>query len=73
MKDADENIMHVTASLSVRFKRPTPLDKPVTLRAHVKEVNDNRITVSCTLYSGDTICATGEVVTVGVNRDSFLN
>ncbi|MHA1290104.1 MAG: PaaI family thioesterase, partial [Candidatus Thorarchaeota archaeon] len=38
MKDAKENVIHVTASLSIKFKRPTPLDKPVTLRARVKEV-----------------------------------
>ena len=72
MSDADENIMYVTASLFVKFRRPTPLDKPVTLRARVKEVDGKRITVSCSLYSGDTICATGEVVTVGVNSDEFL-
>jgi acyl-coenzyme A thioesterase PaaI-like protein len=70
--NADENIMHVTASLSVKFKRPTPLDKPVTLRARIKKVDGNRITVSCDLYSGSTICATGEVVTVGVNPNTFI-
>lgn len=72
MRDAKENIMYVTASLSIKFKKPTPLDKPVTLRAHVKEVDANRITVSCALYSGDTLCATGEVVTVGVDLIVFL-
>ncbi len=71
-KDASWNIMHVTASLSVKFKRPTPLDKPVTLRAQVKEVDGNRITVSCSLYSGETLCVIGEVVTVGVNPDVFI-
>ena len=72
MTNGNENLMHVTASLSVRFKRPTPLDKPVTLRARVKEVDGNRITVTCSLYSGDTICVTGEVVTVGVDPKVFL-
>jgi acyl-CoA thioesterase FadM len=72
MADTDENIMYVTASLFVKFRRPTLLDKPVTLRARVKEVAGNRITVSCSLYSGDTVCATGEVVTVGVDSAKFL-
>lgn len=72
MAGTDENIMYVTASLLVKFRRPTPLDKPVILRARVKEVDGNRITVLCTLYSGDTVCATGEVVTVGVNSEEFL-
>jgi acyl-coenzyme A thioesterase PaaI-like protein len=68
----DDPVMHVTASLSVRFKRPTPLNKPVTLRARVKEVDGNRMTVDCELYSGDTVCVTGQVVTVGVDPDIFL-
>ena len=72
MNGADENIMHVTASLFVKFEKPTPLDKPVTLRARVKEVDGNRITVTCSLYSGETVCATGEIVTVGVNPNVFI-
>ena len=72
MNDANTNIMHVTASLSIKFKRPTPLDKPVTLRARIKEVDGNRITVSCSLYSGETLCVTGEVVTVGVDHDAII-
>ncbi|GAG53669.1 unnamed protein product [marine sediment metagenome] len=65
-------MMYVTASLFVKFKKPTPLDKPVTLRARVKEVEGNRITIDCELYSGDAICATGEIVTVGVDPDIFI-
>lgn len=72
LKDAKEDVMYVTASLFVKFKRPTPLDKPVTLRARVKDVNGDRIIVECELYSGDTICATGEVVTVGVDLNAFV-
>lgn len=72
MADAEENIMYVTASLSVRFKKPTPLDKPATLRARVKEVDGNKITVLCSLYPGNTVCATGEVVTIGVDSIKFL-
>ena len=67
-----EKLMHVTASLSIKFKRPTPLDQPVTLRGRVREIDGNRITVDCLLYSGDTLCVTGEVVTVGVNPDVFI-
>jgi len=68
----DANSMYVTASLTVKFKKPTPLDKPVTLRAHVKEFDGDRITVTCTLYSGNTLCATGEVVTACVDPAVFI-
>lgn len=70
--DGRDHFMYVTGSLSVKFIRPTPLDKPVTLRAKVKEVNENRITVSCTLHSGDLLCATGEVLTVKVETKKFV-
>jgi len=72
MGGADASLMYVTASLFVKFRRPTPLDKPVTLRAQVKDVDGKRITVSCSLYSGDTLCATGEIVTVGVEQNDFI-
>ncbi len=72
MANVDANVMYVTASLSIKFKKPTPLDKPVTLRARVKEVDGNRITVSCDLYSGNIVCVTGEIVTVGVDSDKFV-
>jgi acyl-coenzyme A thioesterase PaaI-like protein len=69
---SDYHLMHVTASLSVKFLRPTPTDKPVTLRARVKDFGTRRIIVTCSLYSGDIECATGEVVTVSVDSKKFL-
>ena len=69
--DAD-HIMHVTASLKVRFLKPTPLDRPVTLRASVKEIDGNKTVLFCSLYSGDDVCAAGEVMTVGVDPKQFV-
>jgi acyl-coenzyme A thioesterase PaaI-like protein len=68
----DAHLMHVTSSLSVKFLRPTPMDRPVTLRARLKEVNGRRITVTCSLFSGGVECATGEVVAVSVDPDKLL-
>ena len=67
-----DQVMHVTASLKVKFLKPTPLDKPVTLRASVKEIDENKTVLFCSLYSGDTVCATGEVTTVGVDLKMFV-
>ena len=68
----DDHTMHVTASLSVKYLRPTPLNEPVTLRARVKEMSGRKITVSCSLFSGESECATGEVVTASVDVNRFL-
>ena len=48
----------VTAEFAVRFKRPTPSNAPMTLRAHVVESTDDRATVDATLESGGVVCAT---------------
>ncbi|MFX1483360.1 MAG: PaaI family thioesterase [Promethearchaeota archaeon] len=70
--EGSKHIIHVTASISVRFHKPTPVDKPVTLRARVKESDGHKTIVTCSLYSGDCECATGEVLTVGVALDDFV-
>ena len=67
------HIMFVTGSLYVKFLKPTPVDKPVTLRAQVKEINGNKITVTCPLYSEQTKCAIGEVVAFQVDSNKFLS
>jgi acyl-coenzyme A thioesterase PaaI-like protein len=72
MANSDYHFMHVTASLSIRFLRPTPMDRPVTLRARVTESGGRRAVVACSLYSGDIECATGEVVTVSVDPEKFM-
>lgn len=70
--DSEQHFMHVTGGISVKYLRPTPMDKPIKLRARVTEMSENKIRVSCDLYSGDVKCATGEVVTVRVDADIFL-
>jgi acyl-coenzyme A thioesterase PaaI-like protein len=56
----------VTGSLFVKYLKPTPVDKPVTLRARVKELKERKITVTCSLFSEGIECVTGEVVAVRV-------
>jgi acyl-coenzyme A thioesterase PaaI-like protein len=48
----------VTAEFHVKLKRPTPLDRPVELRARVVETDGDRVTVEATLESGGTVTAT---------------
>ena len=71
--DMDKHFMYVTSGISVRYLKPTPLDKPVTLRAKVIDMNDYKIKVACELFSGDMKCATGDVLTVRVDVRQFLS
>ena len=60
---------YVTGSLFVKYLQPTPVDKPVTLRARVKEMKGRKITVTCLLFSDGKECATGEVVAIETSKE----
>jgi acyl-coenzyme A thioesterase PaaI-like protein len=55
-----------TASLSITYRRPVPLDQPLELRAHVTGRDGTRSTVECSLSSGGKECARGDAVAVRV-------
>ena len=69
---SNPHFVHVTGAISVKYLRPTPMNKPVTLRARVTEMGEDKIKVTCELYSDEVKCATGEVLTVRVDPDIFL-
>lgn len=59
-----------TASLNVEYLRPAPIDAPMQLRARVTGGEGRRITVACSVYSGETEVARAAVVAVRV-RESW--
>lgn len=54
----------VTASLNVRYLRPTPLGVPLTVRGTVAELKGRKVVVTATVEAAGEVCATGEVVAV---------
>ncbi len=58
----------VTAEYSVKLRRPTPTNAPVTVRARVAESTDDRARITATLEAGGRVCATGEGVFVAVKE-----
>ena len=65
-------ISYVTGSLTVRYLKPTTLDTPVVLRAHVTELHPRKALVHCDLYSGEEKTAEGDVLAVRFNMDKSL-
>jgi acyl-coenzyme A thioesterase PaaI-like protein len=63
---SDPAIWYATASLAVRYLRPTPLDRLVTVRARVVETRLKRTTLVCALSADDVECVQAEVVAVRV-------
>lgn len=58
----------VTASFSLKLKRPTPLDTILEISADIENISEDRANVNMVLVAGGKICATGEGLFVAVNE-----
>ncbi len=56
----------VTSELALRYRRPTPSDRPVRLIGRVAEIDDRRVVVETTVESGGEVTATGRATFVAV-------
>jgi acyl-coenzyme A thioesterase PaaI-like protein len=56
----------VTAGMEIRFVRPTPVDRPLTLRARVVEAAGDRATCEGELAADGRVCATIRATFVAV-------
>jgi acyl-coenzyme A thioesterase PaaI-like protein len=65
-------ISYVTGNLNVSFLKPTPLDRPLVLRAKVTDLQERKATVECSVYSGDVKTAEGKVLAVRFAQDKSL-
>ena len=61
-------IGYVTGNLNVSYLRPTPIDKPLHLRARIKRLEGRKVWVECTLSAGGEVCATGEVLGIRLEK-----
>jgi acyl-coenzyme A thioesterase PaaI-like protein len=70
---SEPNLWSVTASLKVDYLAPTPIAKPVELRARVRETKGRKRVIHCTLRSDGRECARAEVVVVEVPASSWVS
>ncbi|WP_428774400.1 PaaI family thioesterase [Vibrio sp.] len=59
-------VWYATGTLTVQYLKPVPIDKDVRLQATINEVADNKITLTCELWSEGELCCTSTVVAVKV-------
>ena len=57
----------MTGTLTVRYRRPTPLYKQLTFTAWVDRIEGRKIFTSGTIHDGETLCAEAEVVFISVD------
>ena len=62
-------ISFVTGTLNVRFLQPTPLSRPLVLRARVTEAHPRKSLVTCFAYSDQVMTAEASVLAILFNMD----
>ena len=56
----------VTASFSMKLRRPTPIDTKLEITANISQIIGDRVDVNMTLIANGKVCATGEGLFVAV-------
>jgi acyl-coenzyme A thioesterase PaaI-like protein len=60
----------VTASLQVKYLKPTPIGGEIVIKGKIKEVGARKVIVEAELFANGVLCVVGEVVSVLV-PDNF--
>ncbi|GLT19179.1 thioesterase [Vibrio zhanjiangensis] len=66
-----EAVWFATGSLEVKFLKPVPIDNKVELIASISEAKENKIILSCDLFSADSLCCQSTVTAVKVPSQWF--
>lgn len=64
--DGASRFLYVTASLTVNYRKPVPIDSAIDLRARVVDFGERKAIVKCTVTSNGVVCAQAEVVAVRI-------
>ncbi|PKQ62918.1 PaaI family thioesterase [Labilibaculum manganireducens] len=60
----------VTASLQVKYLKPTPIGGEIVIKGKIKEVGARKVIVEAELFANGVLCVVGEVISVLV-PDNF--
>jgi acyl-coenzyme A thioesterase PaaI-like protein len=59
----------VTATFSLKLRRPTPINTKLEISANIVDITKDRANVKMTLVANGKVCATGEGLFVAVKED----
>ncbi len=65
-------VFFVTANMNINYRRPTPLGKPLELRASIQKVQGRKTFLTCTLSCERQVCAEADVLAVRIHRDETV-
>ena len=61
-------IWYVTAQLNVSYKKPTPINKELVIKASIREVSGKKTWLDCDLLADEQVCVSAEVLAVRISR-----
>ena len=61
----------MTVNLTIDYRAPTPLNKPLEFRAHVASTEKRKIIIEASLHHGETICAEAKGIFVSMRPEIF--
>jgi len=61
---SEPKVVYLTAQLTVSYHKPTPLDKPINLKAKILSVEGKKTWIECLVLSDNEICAKGKVLAI---------
>ena len=56
----------ITAHLEIDFKKPVPMNSPVTIRATAEEIGERKVVVAMEMEAAEEVCAKAKMVAVAV-------
>lgn len=65
------DIVYVTGQMTIKYLSPTPLDRPIHLKAWITEMVNARARVACELGPAGQITATGDVIAIRLSDDQL--
>ena len=65
-------VFFVTANMNIDYRRPTPLGKPLDLRASLVKQEGRKTFVHCSVSFDGEVCAEAEILAIRIHRDESV-
>ncbi|HEC40325.1 hypothetical protein LCGC14_1462060 [marine sediment metagenome] len=66
-------IPYMGGSINMKLMKPIFINKPVVLKAKIKEMEARKAIITCTVFSGNSECAKAEVIAIKAPELTWIN
>lgn len=58
--------------IKIKFMKPISISKPVVFRAKIEEMKGRKTSLTCSVYSGKSVCCEGEVIAIQAQEPFWI-